>query len=633
MIQGVRQVGEVVFHGVSGAPREILKALVEDLPRPQKRDAKPLMAVLDLRPGEERIAADLLELDPLKAEDYLWLGSACSNCDQDRATTKDLAYLLSQTIPNLARSADAPTALREFVRRLWPEYFRTLPGNKKDRRYLSLLNLDRFGIEVDWDSLEKEPPKKRPSVLAKHLASRLNLPVQEIALYTLAVGGEPLAHHPAYQQYLYRSLIERFFEKGSKGVCHLCGAHSQVTAELVRLKIKTFITQKKNFAAGIHESGFLRNYTVCRDCYVHLLLGERFVEQHFSLRVLRTLTYVIPELERTAGLSAKVLERLAERIRRQVGGLSQLQEVPKLLETFTERQGYTQLTLLFARREQAGLKVLELVPEVPPARIAKLVRAAVVADEWAREKWGDSVGFRGLEDLLWFTPVRWSGNEAHPRPALGVFRATLLGEPVARGRLLRGMLQVSRALFYGKQSFYATRGCPSNCPELHTYILRTLGFLRFMQEIGLWKGGNQMAQGDQMAQEVPEPYGSFVRELGFDSAEEGLFLLGVLLARVASEQYKASKSKPVLEKLNYQGMPFGRVRRFAVEIFDKLRQYRRLNGSEGVYASAIALLEREGNRWPLSDQENVYYILAGYAYETQRIIDAAKSGKEVQSNG
>ncbi|MBX6755050.1 MAG: hypothetical protein IRY86_12510 [Thermorudis peleae] len=136
---------------------------------------------------------------------------------------------------------------------------------------------------------------------------------------------------------------------------------------------------------------------------------------------------------------------------------------------------------------------------------------------------------------------------------------------------------------------------------------------------------------------IPDLYRNAMTGLELNEQEQSLFLLGVLVARVASEQYRSDQSgtKPILEKLNYTGMSLPRVTVFATELFDKLRQYRLLSGpgaaeNELLYAEALQRLTRHRDRWRLSDAENVYFILAGYSYETGRIIRTRKEKTKAQ---
>ena len=52
------------------------------------------------------------------------------------------------------------------------------------------------------------------------------------------------------------------------------------------------------------------------------------------------------------------------------------------------------------------------------------------------------------------------------------------------------------------------------------------------------------------------------------------------------------------------------------EIFEKLEQYRVLSYNEGIFSVMKLLLDKNRGQWSLTPQENVYYILSGYAYAT-----------------
>jgi len=130
-----------------------------------------------------------------------------------------------------------------------------------------------------------------------------------------------------------------------------------------------------------------------------------------------------------------------------------------------------------------------------------------------------------------------------------------------------------------------------------------------------------------MREGLPQPYLGAAQALRLDNQETSLFLLGVLMARVAAVQYKDSdgRSKPILDKLNYTGMSAPRLLAFATSLFEKLRQNRLLvgegaAGNERLYSEAMRLLTSERNQWRLSDQANVYHLLVGYSYETNRML-------------
>lgn len=70
-----------------------------------------------------------------------------------------------------------------------------------------------------------------------------------------------------------------------------------------------------------------------------------------------------------------------------------------------------------------------------------------------------------------------------------------------------------------------------------------------------------------------------------------------------------------MDKLNYQGMSFPKLIGLANQLFEKLRQYDRLGYNARYYAEMKRILD--GNRrenWPLSPEENVFFILSGFSF-------------------
>ena len=141
---------------------------------------------------------------------------------------------------------------------------------------------------------------------------------------------------------------------------------------------------------------------------------------------------------------------------------------------------------------------------------------------------------------------------------------------------------------------------------------------------------------------VDEGLRAWMDGVGLTGARRGLFLLGVLIGKIGSTREQRESGKPILNKLHFQGMDWLKVMRLANEVYEKLRQYKIADYNEGLYGVMKAHLDRGVSKNELgSPQENVYWVLAGYAYETQRAIrtgrlkksQQAEAGREVQGAG
>ena len=116
----------------------------------------------------------------------------------------------------------------------------------------------------------------------------------------------------------------------------------------------------------------------------------------------------------------------------------------------------------------------------------------------------------------------------------------------------------------------------------------------------------------------------YLEEMGYSGRQSALFLLGTLIGSIGIEQSKiggGTDRKPILNKVNFSGMPLSKVLRLSNEIFEKLRQYKVLDYSnETTFAVMRHLFDMYSDDWDLTPQDNVYYILSGYAYKTLRVL-------------
>jgi len=633
------------------------------------------LGVLDICPSRGAVGHRLEEVSAQTLRQYLWvqLMKFSPGGDVRDVTVRDLKYLLGPVFVGLAPKSlglveqQDPTLdeLEPVLRPVLPR-LRDFGGRGRDRFVLDLTGLRleppvardfegtfvrlRDGvIAIDWNELGSQEAKKRAELLGKELREVLGWK-RDVQFVTLSIEGRPVAQEPAYRRFVLSVVVDEPFADAVEGTCHLCGAVTHVTTNFVPMRIKVYINDKVSFAGRLLRDGFLERYSVCKQCYIDLLLADRLLEQELEAQLLRTPVFLIPEFvgEPTRGLVE--VRRQLQRVRQEsteLARIGSLRRTPEdLARAAHERAGlYAALTLLFHEKQNMAVKVREVVAEVPPSRVQRVIEAinrvnsAAEGDGWAKpfvtaahESW-----FGGLDDLLDALPLRRSQGKPVVRPALTLARQLLQREPIDLSALHADFLEGARAIVSRHSGYWLVpphweRQTPNPEQvdrELREFIGRTLALRLIAKEVGCVELGGAVV--DSV---VPELYRNAMTGLELDEQEQSLFLLGVLVARVATEQYRSGQSatKPILEKLNYTGMSLPRVTVFATELFDKLRQYRLLSGqgaaeNELLYAEAVQRLTRHRDRWRLSDAENVYFILAGYSYETGRIIRTGR-GKE-----
>ncbi|WP_457638372.1 TM1802 family CRISPR-associated protein [Oceanithermus sp.] len=633
MIRELVELGKAALAGDAAEVLEALVAPIEKVGKPPKGHQR-LLAIFDLAATPPSLHVSTEVLDGERARRYLWLGNPRANDPKVRVTTNRLDYLLGQTFYAFLQDEEAPVEIAERLRRVFPALFWTDTGvSGGDRKYAHLLDAKRLGLvdETDWNALLAQSPKDRAARLAELLLNHFNLPKKGV-LFTLAIDGEPLALTPQYRRYLLQKIVGEAFEEAERGRCHACGKEAQVTGNFKHFQLKFFINDKVNFAYGLNEQSWPKSYGLCQRCYEYALVGERYLIGHFQTRLLQSETLIVPTLG-PESIDRAELDELSELLLATTRELERVEALPRLLNRLGESNDLPQINLLFLERSQSATKIKEVVPEVEPSWILRLLRTLGEVNQRTRElfgppPWGDrGEWLGGVVALLYLLPLEVRQKRPEVGPALRALKSLLIQEPQVESSWVRGFLTVLRFLHHQNPGIYASKGCPDGCPDVEVAVSQMAAWLLFLKLAGLL---------EEVAMEENRPtnhtHAEALHALGLGDEKAALYLLGVLLARVASEQYKRSKSKPVLEKVGYQGMPLEKVRRFAVELFDKLGEYRRLDtDSEATFATAMELLTAKEESWGLTDEENAFYILLGYGLETRRIINfgaAKKKGEE-----
>lgn len=675
--------------------RDDPEAIVEQLALTTADDSAPVkgdggetsgrnyIGVFDISPSTQTLRHYSVEASAANLRRFLWLQLMKSSPGGDvrDVTVRDLQYLLGPVFvglaPRLLLQKDQPPeldALEPIIQPIIPILRDLGPSNRSRDRFL--LNLHGFRLDpvpntplqrrvlevregvlhVNWHELENINPKQRAEELAKELREVLGWK-REVQYVTLSIEGRPIAQESAYRRYVLSILLDKPFQEEGvvEGQCHLCGNVELVTANLKPLRIKVYINDKVSFAGALREDGFFERYSICRTCYTYLLIADRLLEQELEVQLLQSPVFLIPELVRQPSKDLDRVRQVLQGIRQEateLGRVTRLQQTTGHLKRIAQERAasYATLTLLFHEKQNMAVKIREVVAEVPPSRVQRVIVAinqindAAEPGSWAEPFVGraDQSWFGGLNDLLATLPIRRSEGRPVIRPALILTRQLLQQEPIALTSLHAAFMEGVRAIRGTHTGYWLVwREWADRSPSaeevdrvLRAYLGRTLALRLVTREVGCTSFG-----GASVSMSVPEPYRTVMRELGLSEQEQSLFLLGVLLARVASEQYRSdqSKTKPVLEKLNYTGMSLPRMTVFVNELFDKLRQYRLLSGdyaaeNELLFAEAVQGITRYRSQWPLTDAENVYFVLAGYAYETGRMIRRGrdKSAAELQ---
>ncbi len=611
---------------------------------------------------------EMQEVDRSALFQCRWVGHEKGNRPQFCLTSGRLDYLVGQVPVNLLRRLEAAGlengGLYRKISRIVELFYRRLPDGSLvlDPRSLGLSNEDLiselWGQEKkDGHRGEAEEKAEKPQERAKRVVSgvaeflekwalkQLGIKPKEAALWTLLLDGELLAAEPDYDRLLLQGRGSET-EGGRRGVCSVCGATDRpVTTDFTRLNfLKYYITDKLGAASGLEEDGFARNFQACDECFRGLTLAEKFAQDGLSLRVGRLSFLVLPAFLKEPDLSRADLLAWVESLKVRVGAFADFagwleriggekgleRELQYLLDEFPHAHAAL-LNFLFDQYQEgrSEFRVLSLIKDVAPGRIFRLLRRSRRIAAMAEEHLGQARWWLDLTSIYRLIPLNEGPRRVEYKKLLYVYQSLLTGEPIERSWLIGEFVALARIYLTGGYEGTNVKKAGSEELEWTQRLLQANLLLKFLGEEQLLRGG--MPLNAPLPEEVkllPEGMRGYLESMGYDGPQTALFLLGYLLNQIGQKQYERGyESKPVLEKVNYAGMAWPKVVRLANLLVDQLRQHDIMRYCEGTYAVMKGLFDayRPGagrGEWPLSPEENVFYILSGYAYGTRMAYKA-----------
>ena len=215
MIESIYQIGQSVIQSGDGGETEILKALSKPVTA-FTEDKKQYIAILKLSTSPLGFDMEFREFDRETPNEYLWVDNSPRASFQDRLTSDNLSYLISQSIPTLVEKladnfGSKPSYLKRELRFLHQKFFLDLGADRERYRYI--LNpgivFSKLGDRKDkeskeaWRDLQKEwctaleekAPKELPGELAKLVKKHFKI-TKDVLLFTIEVDDTLLVTRP-----------------------------------------------------------------------------------------------------------------------------------------------------------------------------------------------------------------------------------------------------------------------------------------------------------------------------------------------------------------------------------------------------------------------------------------------------
>ena len=641
MLEAIRNLGGLAL---SENPDDYLSSLYKAIPKVRNKKQQHIMEIsFDSR--RESVSLTGKEIDETTQSDYIWIGNADGAMSpQWYFTTTNVEYLLSQTIPNYIDMLDEGDYKDKFKEILNKFYVDLGEQSGIKNRYRYVLDLEKFGIadsgwlDSTYQSVGKDPKKMVKEVKKKFIDwMKIETPYaeNEIYLYTLLIDGRVLARESKYLDLVSKKKVGSIFEAAKKGTCSVCGRENSVTDDTTKFTMKYYMTDKIGFSSGI-SGNFIKNFPICKECYTKILVGEAYLSNHMRTSIGGLRLYIIPDLIFKPDMGLFNIDEWAIYIKDSFNSAVSKEGMEKFERSLNQYLDYEQsknnyiLSLLFFEKNQAEFKVLKLIKDVPPSRLDIIKKsfsdaAKVMGGILGQDKrWNID-----LEKIYYLIPLKKSQRSLEYRKLLELYDSIFSGKMVSYDFLIKQAVQLCGVYYFdefGQYNVKLLNGTSWDIALSYVMIQENL-LMDGLRRLGVLKKGGKRMDYDSL--NVDKGTKNYFIEMGYDEPKAALFLLGNQIGAVASEQWRHNmKNKPILNKLNYQGMSWNKIQRLVGELTEKMRQYNVLGYNESRLAECMRLMDMgkamNKGRWPLSDSENIYYIISGYGYETAKIMYKSK---------
>lgn len=402
-----------------------------------------------------------------------------------------------------------------------------------------------------------------------------------------------------------------------KGINYINGNSSEEVIEATfsgRYNIhKVFQTTASNYASGF--SDFKKNFQSSPDTLAALDKASEYILEHLQTRIAGVSHIIVPSFL-SKDLNKFDVDETELFLKNESDLLFKYQPLQTAIEK--EFSGVDVFWVNYIAFESDGnsFKIMNHIKDVNSHYLRKVIEAFAWAGIEFKRFIGDKYRFN-LQSVYFIIPVR-DGQKSKKNKALNFFKSILEQQKIDSDLLYQNFIELTLCYWYGRyrafqnikerESFdYAVKDAVFKYSAL-IYALKKLNLIDMETETNSSEKKSENSQS-----EYQQRIEDFFDKMKYSEQEKAMFYLGRVLSEIAYAQYKKGhESKPVLNKINFNGMDADSILRFSNDLGEKTRQY---NIHRSTYWDFSRFRERFSDKdWSLSKERSVFYLMAGYSF-------------------
>ncbi|WP_165840872.1 TM1802 family CRISPR-associated protein [Larkinella punicea] len=398
-----------------------------------------------------------------------------------------------------------------------------------------------------------------------------------------------------------------------------------------------FVTETKNYASslGTTETAFVKAYQVGAETQLYLERSSKYLIENYTTRIAGIKHCIIPHLLSWDDADVETTLRTLSRESDLLFQFKTYQEIVGDLEIETANPYWISF-LAFESGKGEFFKTINVIKDVSRTHFERLIGAfRKLNNEWKAVSginWTSIMSMGKEQTPLVFNlftvyamiPVR--RDKEKKNEALNLFKQVLEKRPVERAKLFGYFKELILCHYYGRYAGYTNiRENTEFDFAIRNAVFQYLAFIQILKQFNLINPMEvdqlddleeitlDAAPEEQILPDYQQKIEEFFLRMSYKPEHKALFYLGRVLNTVAQTQYKKEhKTKPVLKKLNYNGMDRDDIRRLHRDLVEKTQQYSIHRLTESTLSRFMMLFNHQN--WTMKPDEALFFILSGYSF-------------------
>lgn len=425
--------------------------------------------------------------------------------------------------------------------------------------------------------------------------------------------------------------------KGSEDVklCYASGEQSATTSTLsinARYSLnKMFVETTQNYAAGFEEKWFHKSYQIDTEVQKYLERGSSYLLNSANVNIANVPHCIIPRFLSFDESADDVIMELGKMTHKAELLFKYQEYIKKIEKNIEDKDSELPYWITFLGFESDGnsLKTVNLIEDVSNTHFQKVQIALLDISDAMAEIEGinwQSIMSRGKDtggilsfnfySIYMLIPI---GKNGKTNPALLLFKALLEQHNIEKAQIFSHFKELILCHRFGRHKAYAQkiREYTDFDYAIRDVVFQYHALLKLVQHFNLFNNMKDNNQ-NELQQDTIEPIEGknsiedFFVKMAYNDDQKAMFYLGQILNSVAFAQSKKNHNKPILNKLNYNGMDVESVMWLNNELKEKTKQYDILGFTEGVFSKFT--IHFSANHFQLKPAETLFYILSGYSF-------------------